>query len=599
MLENVLKEYKDNIEKYTEEKKRQEKLSSLFGYVKLLLVVFIVLLIVFGIVREFTLWLILSIATIFIAEVFFWAKHSYVIEQVKYFQGLIDILNMNIARIEGRWSEFPDSGEEFVDRNHNYTYDFDIFGKGSIFQFLNVSKTLFGRNEFKKDLSESKYSIVEIGNRQEAIRELSTHSGLSNDYQYYGDKIENKDDISEFISKELSGIGSFITNKMLNFIVRFLPLVTVLFVCMSIGFKLKWMYVSMFSLIAFQTILWVVCFIRTNGYLSIVDNVKNGFKNFAKLFELIERDSFESELLKRIHSNISSSDISASKGIYELDKILQRISVKANPVIYFLANAILLWDINSAVKFNNWKDKYEQHIVDWFESLAVFESLLSFANIYNCVENLCIPKFVEEKGIIQTQSVGHPLILNDKRVYNSFEMRNDIIIVSGSNMSGKTTFLRTIGVNIILAKCGCAVCAENFNVSDMQIISSMRISDNLNDGISTFYAELKKIRAIIDFAENNSNVVFFIDEIFKGTNSVDRINGARKVIEKLYNLKASGFLTTHDLSLCEAEKENQIKNWHFSEQYINDELKFDYKIKPGIAETTNGEYLMRMLGILD
>jgi DNA mismatch repair ATPase MutS len=246
-----------------------------------------------------------------------------------------------------------------------------------------------------------------------------------------------------------------------------------------------------------------------------------------------------------------------------------------------------------------WKEKYAPLAEEWFLAFGEFESLLSFSNLPNICSSVCIPVFDKSDKIIEVADIGHPLINNSIRVNNNLSVNNNIFIISGSNMSGKTTFLRTVGINLVLANAGSFVCAQKMTLSRFKIMTSMRVADNLNEGISTFYAELKKIKGIIDFANSNNNMIFLIDEIFKGTNSVDRFYGAKTVISKLDRLGVMGFITTHDLELCDLENQHiRIKNFSFSEHYENNQILFNYKITAGKSNTTNAKYLMEMIGIL-
>ena len=284
--------------------------------------------------------------------------------------------------------------------------------------------------------------------------------------------------------------------------------------------------------------------------------------------------------------------------IAELEKIMQRINIRYNILLYFIFNTFLLWDYECAFSLEKWKQKYAQQAKQWFHSLAEFESLLSFSNLPNINEHMCIPiSSSEQRNIYQAEDLGHPLLPNEGRVYNDAKIDEKILIISGSNMSGKTTFLRTMGVNLVLAQAGSAVCASTMSFSLFKIATSMRIADDLSSGVSTFYAELKKIKTIIEVCRNHKNTLFLIDEIFRGTNSVDRLEGAKAVVMNLNELGAVGLITTHDLELCKLSETANFLNFSFSEYYENNEIKFDYKIKEGESTTTNAKYLMEMMGI--
>ena len=237
-------------------------------------------------------------------------------------------------------------------------------------------------------------------------------------------------------------------------------------------------------------------------------------------------------------------------------------------------------------------------ISNWFESLGKFESLLSFSHFPNVVRNTTLPTITLGKEVT-AKEIGHPLIKNDLRVCNDVQIDNSIFIISGSNMSGKTTFMRTLGINLVLAKAGGFVCAKDMHVSQLNLMTSMRIADNLSEGISTFYAELKRIKGIMEMARIDENMLFLIDEIFRGTNSVDRLIGAKTVLERLNEQNVIGIITTHDLELAQETKEiDRIRNYSFNEHYTDSEINFDYKIKKGVSTTTNAKFLMKMMDII-
>ena len=264
-----------------------------------------------------------------------------------------------------------------------------------------------------------------------------------------------------------------------------------------------------------------------------------------------------------------------------------------------ILNSLLLWDYKNAIDLDNWKMKYSDSVENWFYTLGELESLISFANLPRICNNMCLPSFNNKNNIIEATNIGHPLINNEKRICNDFKLDNNIYIISGSNMSGKTTFMRTVGINMVLARAGSYVCADSMLSSKMKIITSMRIRDDLNEGISTFYAELKRIKKIIDQSHSDPQTLFLIDEIFRGTNSVDRLKGSEGVLKELCKSHVSGMITTHDLEVCNLEDENpNITNYSFNEHYVDGEIFFDYKIKNGRSLTTNAEYLLRKVGIL-
>ena len=286
------------------------------------------------------------------------------------------------------------------------------------------------------------------------------------------------------------------------------------------------------------------------------------------------------------------------EGIRQLTSISSHMKYMANPIAGFLLNAVLLWDYKNAFDFQKWKQRYGGKAKEWFTAAGEFESFLSFAGLARTCDTVCLPVISEKDTKISAVQIGHPLLANRERVCNDFEMPHSIIIISGSNMSGKSTFMRTAGINLVLARAGSYVCAEYMCCPVLRIVTSMRIADRTTEGISTFYSELLRIRKMIDCAAEYKNVLFLIDEIFRGTNSVDRQKGAEGVLKRLHELGACGMITTHDLEICNLADETEIINYSFYEEYEGDEMYFDYQIKKGVSKTRNAEFLLKKIGIL-
>jgi DNA mismatch repair ATPase MutS len=246
-----------------------------------------------------------------------------------------------------------------------------------------------------------------------------------------------------------------------------------------------------------------------------------------------------------------------------------------------------------------WKKKYGSSLKEWLNTIGELEALNSLSVIAYDNDTWTMPEVKENMEVLKAKSMGHPL-LGDNGVRNDVTMERptSIILITGSNMSGKSTLLRTIGINIVLSYLGAPVCAEQFSCSIMNIYTCMRIGDNLEKSISSFYAEILRIKMIVQAAKEGEKVFFLLDEIFKGTNSIDRHTGAKVLIKQLGECNSAGLVSTHDLELGEMEKEyNKIKNYHFQEHYVDGELKFDYKLKRGISTTRNALYIIKMAGI--
>lgn len=585
------------LEKHKVILKRGNLLFNAIGYIKLLLVLLLGVSIYLAISKGFPPLFIVASAAELLALIVVWIYHNTIHEKINYSNGMVAISEQYLSRISGEWISFEDIGEEFIDETHPYVCDLDMIGQKSFFQFLNTTHAWHGRQAFANDLIKPHYSSEELRKRQEAISELSKDIDFANHMEYYFSKI-GVDNTAQQLVDGLKDKKTFIKSKPVKLMLTYAPVLVFIYIAVILVFQLKGLYIAGVILVLIQLIVWVIGMSKTQKYLRTISSLPYKLNSYSVVIDILKSRELHSEKLKQIKAQLGTSDLSAAQAIKELGKISDKVNVRHNGIIYFILNVLLLWDYECAIMYEDWKTKYAPLAENWFLALGEFESLLCFSSLPNVCSHTCLPDIINGKAI-EAQEMGHPLICNDIRINNNVTCNNSIFIISGSNMSGKTTFLRTIGINLILGRAGSYVCAKQMNFSLMDVITSMRISDNLNEGISTFYAELKRIKAIIELAEKEPNMIFLIDEIFRGTNSIDRLSGAKTVLSKLNELGVIGMITTHDLDLCElASQHTKIKNYSFSEYYKENEICFDYKLKLGKSNTTNAKYLMKMVGIL-
>lgn len=590
-------EFELQIKKYEEILEQQNRTFKTIGYIKLghvLFVGWIIYLILTGDASAMALVISSFFAVILVA---FWIYHEKLKQQINYGEGMIAINWRHLDRISGNWSGFADIGSEFVNHDHPYASDLDIVGKKSIFQFLNTTHTWHGRQKFADDLLSPSYSDDEIVQRQSAITELSEDIAFSNHIEYMFAQIGVHAG-AKVIAKRLENEASFMKNDFLKWLVIYGPL-AVLFLAGFAFLTNQAVFYPVVAILAFgQLLVWILSFFKVAKYLEDVAHLSYNLDEYSEIVHELQHRDFKSEKLIEIQKCLVGSEITASIAIKELGQISSRANLRRNGIAWITLNITLLWDLTTAIRFEAWKKKYAKHAESWFICLGEFESLLSFSHLPNVTSQTCLPTVVNDKTV-EAKRLGHPLITNEKRVNNNVACKNNIFIISGSNMSGKTTFMRTVGVNLVLARTGSFVCAKEMNFSQLDIMTSMRIADNLSAGISTFYAELKRIKGIIEMARTKPEMMFLIDEIFRGTNSVDRLIGAKTILEKLNELGVVGMITTHDLELCEMTNDYlRIKNYSFSEHYTDNEIHFDYKMKEGVSTTTNAKYLMKIMDII-
>lgn len=590
--------YKKYIDEYTAKQKILHRKSALVGLLKFVLLIILAALVYNMVAQRTSLQKLILAGTTLVLSVPLWIYHSRISSAISKYDELKEIVKNYIQRIQGEWTVFTGKGEEYIDYQHPYTFDLDIFGGKSLYQYINSAGTAQGREQLRKDLSSPGYSLSEISDRQNATKELACENNdkFCFELQYLSRQTKESEKIDKLVKTLEERKPLFKTPWMQN-IFKILPAVTLSMFIISADSSYRLSLAVPLGLTCLQILLWVCLSFKTNKYLSNIRDGKNALDEYSSLFTCISKNSFNSKLLAEIQNQIG--DNFAGKAIKQLDGIVQRISFRENIILNISLNALLLWDINCCISLEKWKTSFGSKINIWLKLSGDVESLISLAVLNRTLTKFSYPKLTEGSAhSFKAVNLGHPLISNDSRIYNDFQMVNNMNVISGSNMSGKTTFLRTIGINSILAKTGAVVCADSLVLSNMQVMTSMRIVDDLQEGVSTFYAELNKIKTIVDSTEENSNILFLIDEIFRGTNSQDRTEGARAVMEKLSQNGAAGFLTTHDLKLCENTSRIKIQNYHFSELYESGKLIFNYILKTGIAKTTNGRYLMQMLGLI-
>jgi len=591
------KQYEQQIKKLEQELKQLQKKFSIISLVKLFHALFIIYFIylLFSNTENFTPIIICGLITIILVA--FWIYHDKLKQKIDDIKGLINIYLSHLDRISGAWVKFPDVGSEFINHDHPYSSDLDIVGKKSIFQFLNTTQTWHGRIAFVNDLLKPNYTDEQILKRQEAILELSEDIEFAAKMNHQFSKVGVHGGAKSVISI-LENEKSFFNSKILELILTFGPLLTIFAVGALIITRNSNLFVIAVVLVALQVMVLISTFIKSSKYLDDISGLNYHLEAYADVIKMLNEKAFASSVLNDIQNTLNNEKTGALTAINQLAKIMNRVSIRRNSIAFIVLNILFLYDVKTSIDFSYWRKTYSTFSREWFTQLGIFESLLAFSNVPNVVDNTVLPTITTKKQII-AKNIGHPLINHTKRVCNDITNDDEIFIISGSNMSGKTTFMRTIGINIILARAGGFVCASKFSTAQFDIMTSMRIADDLSEGISTFYAELKRIKMIINSAKQQSLFLFLIDEIFRGTNSIDRLEGAKTVLEKLNELHVNGMITTHDLELCGlSNNDERIKNYSFCENYAKDEILFDYKVKPGVSYTTNAKYLMNLMDII-
>ncbi|WP_026452449.1 MutS-related protein [Aequorivita capsosiphonis] len=605
-----MKIYSDNIKMYDAKLLDLSKVLKRFSFLRLFIFVLtIVVLIYLFSIKLFTPFLIVLPISILLfgLVISHYNKIAYLRKHTSF---LKKINESEILRGKCDLEEF-DPGDRFMDQNHPYTSDLDIFGEHSIFQLINRTTTESGTILLSEWLSKPA-SNDEIHDRQNAIMELSQKLEWRQDFQASGMHFQNKE--SDY-HKLLAWVKAPIVLLKNQHIYKAVAILLPVLILLSAYF----FYVNLESLqlliyLALMIIILVVNIIILKKVGSLAEGIvetstKNlsTLRSYQNLIQKIESESFNSKKLKELQAIVIHGKYSAQDEIKKLSSILEfsqqrpikKIAIGGNPV-YLILNAFLLLDIHVIIGTEKWKSKNKAFLESWAQVVSEFEVINSFAGLSYSNPTYTFPKITEKDHYVHFEALGHPLIDSEKLVCNDFhsEGQGDVVMVTGSNMAGKSTFLRAVGLNIVLALAGAPCCAKNGKVSNLQLFSSMRTEDNLKRGISSFYAELSRIEKMLNLIESNNNVFFLLDEMFKGTNSEDRHRGGFSFINQINDLKTSGIIATHDIELAKlAGSKKLVTNYSFNSEIKDGAMFFSYKLDPSICNDFNASELMKKSGI--
>lgn len=542
-------------------------------------------------------WLILlGFAVLFI---FLIVRHTRISEKIKYAAALREINIDALKRLNGQWNTFSDIGEEFCNAGHSYSCDLDIFGHNSLYQWASAAKTYTGRQKLGALLAGGFGSSREICERQDAVKELAPLLIWRQNFLAQGilaaKAMRDPKDIIAWAGEN----NEIFRRPWVIVALRICPAVTVALIVLGFVLSLLPWFLPAIALMIQMALLAYKRKERARMF-AISERYGTDLRAYYKMLQVFEGQDFKGQLLRRTGAGIrSSAGQSGYKQLNRLSKILDSLGNRRN-MFYILINLALMWDFHIVIALEKWKQESGASLQDWFEALGEVEALASLAQIRFDNPDWAMPRISAAKEpVFAAREVGHPLLVG-KRVHNDLTINQEtkVLLITGSNMSGKSTLLRTAGINLVLAYAGAPVCAKSFHVSPMEIISCMRVSDDLSENVSSFYAELLRIKEIVEAVETGKRVFFLLDEVFKGTNSYDRHTGAKVLVNKLSETDSIGLVSTHDLELCNLERENpRIANFHFQEHYRDGKIYFDYRLRPGPSTTRNALYLMRLAGI--
>ncbi len=594
-MKNSLSYYKNNIEKINEQLNSLEKKLIAFSIIRCLIVIVGLIAMYYYYKQDSIEGLGVSFLCalfVFLIIVFF---HSERINLKKRLLTMLEYYEKGIKRLDNTWKEFSDIGEEFIDKNHSFSSDLDIFGKKSLFQWINLTRTKFGRKKLAhKMMLNDLPTRYEIQDNQEAIKELSKKRDFC-EKLYFEATIQNKnkENIEELLKWDKSEEKNSFTIKYVSYI--FIAITLILIFLTIIGrFPVTYLLLDLM-------INYLVIKLLTRKLSSVIDtfiNNKREIIKYSNLLGLIQDESFESKKLLELQKDLLGSNINCKAEMKKLRNIVNWLGDSTSNAYYLIINVFLMSDIFILCNLEEWRIKNGYKLEKWLEIMGEIEALVSLSTL--AFEHQAW-SYAKISGVneIEARGLAHPL-LGERAKVNDFNLCGNerVALITGSNMSGKSTFLRTIGFNMILTYLGLPTCSKFFKCGISNIYTCMRTQDNLDENISSFYAEILRIKLVIEAAKSGKKVFFLLDEIFKGTNSQDRHDGARILIEQLVKLQAVGLVSTHDLELCNLEQEKSwLVNYNFREYYKNNKINFDYILRRGKSETQNAKHLMKLAGI--
>ncbi len=507
-----------------------------------------------------------------------------------------------LARLDDLWSDLPGTGERFASAEHPYTDNLDVFGRASLFQRIDRTETRFGEERLAAWLAAAcePVDLDGVRARQAAVKDLAPRVDFRERLSAAGAlAAEDKPDPLPFLAWA-EGANPFGPLGAWAAVAWVLP-------CMTLGGALArsfagapaWAWIV--PVIA-EVVALAIAAPRSRPIAGAVSSREGAFARFGEMLALTASEPFEAPLLREVQAKLRASGAEATTEMARLERILGLLDARNNEVWRFFIGPLLLWDVHCVVALERWRLRAGTHVRPWLEAIGDLEALASLAGLTFEQPDHVFPEIAAEPCFDAT-ALGHPLIAPAKRVCNDVALKGpgSALVITGSNMSGKSTLLRAVGVNAVLALAGGPVCAKRLLLGPVRVAASMRVRDSLSEGVSRFYAEVRKLKAVIERARQTRipATLFLLDEVLHGTNARERLIGARAIVRELVARGALGGVSTHDLALGDMEGElpGTVMNVHFEEQVEGDRMTFDYVLRRGVVKSSNALRIMRMVGI--
>ncbi|SFD58800.1 MutS-related protein [Flavobacterium phragmitis] len=590
-----MKAYQDKIEIYSELYYKTNKKYNSISLLRLLSI-FLLLFFIYNYIKtDEILYVILAVLS-FAGFIFLMKIHSRLSFQKLLADTLLKINRNEITFLKREKTPF-ENATEFIDFHHPYAYDLDIFGEHSLFQNLNRTATFIGKKTLANLLLHT-LPETEILENQEAINELKSKLEWRQEFQALG--IISQDSKQSY--EAIKHWSSFNNNSLPKVLIA----LSIIFPTLFFGFLTAYFITSKVIILSYLTYIFIGNLIvlgmatkRIKSEIAKADNIDKIIKQYGLLIEKIENESFRSKKLIRLQKKLVYKNTKASQHLKQLSELFSRMDTINNFVTALLFNGTFLFNLHVLKALLKWKENYSSEIDQWISIIGEIEALNSLANLAYNNADFVFPEINSEYKI-EFKNLSHPLLNPTTRIGNDTNFYPlSFVILTGSNMSGKSTFLRSLGINMVLGGIGSVICASEAKIHPLPVLVSMRLSDSLSDSESYFFAEIKRLKQIMDELENQPAFVL-LDEILRGTNSDDKRNGTIEVVKKIISKKAIGAIATHDIEVCLTTNEYPeiLTNQCFEVEIQNNELHFDYKLRNGICKNKSATFLMQKMGVI-
>ena len=509
------------------------------------------------------------------------------------------IIQEELQALSGDYSSFED-GKEYVNPEHPYSFDLDIFGRRSLFQSINRTCTFFGKNRLAKWLQNHLHEKTSIEKRQEMVREISEHTLFREQFRVAGLVHHGQSSDGEKIQAWSQSPAQYLHAGWVKTFIWGVPVINSLLLITSLAgwISFSWLGLSfgIFLVLSFGIIKRATYIQETYG------KQLKSLNGYARLIALAKAENWKSAGMQELMERFNLNGQSPIQALQQLSKELDRLDLRNNQFLYVLLEGSIFFQLQEIVRIERWKVRYGQYISEWLETVGELDALCSLGTFAYNHPQYTYPELTEKPFCFLATQMGHPLMPVSQCVKNdaTIPSRPFFLIITGANMAGKSTYLRTIGVNYLLACIGAPVCCERLKLYPNQLITSLRTSDSLSDNESYFFAELKRLKRIIDLLNQGQQLFIILDEILKGTNSMDKQKGSFDLIRQFMQLKTNGIIATHDLLLGSLIKQfpEEIRNYCFEADIKENELTFSYKLREGVAQNMNACFLMKKMGII-